>query len=52
MADFLVMNLGAARFSWGSANLQDAGEMRRRYIAALQAADNHDVGPLLAFARS
>ena len=43
---------GAARFSWGSANLQDAGEVRRRHIAALQAADNHDVGPLLAFARS
>ena len=26
--------------------------MRQRYIAALQAADDHDSGPLLAFARS
>ena len=52
MADLLVMSLGGERFSWGSANLQDAGEVRRRYIAALQAADNHDLGPLLAFARS
>ncbi|HXP89906.1 MAG TPA: cell filamentation protein Fic, partial [Fibrobacteria bacterium] len=36
----------------GSANLQDANELRRRYIAALQAADGHDIAPLLAFARS
>ena len=52
MADLLVMRLGGERFSWGSANLEDAGAVRQRYIAALQAADNRDVGPLLAFARS
>jgi Fic-DOC domain mobile mystery protein B len=52
MADLLVMELGGERFSWGRTNLQSAGAMRQRYIAALQAADNHDVGPLLAFARS
>jgi Fic-DOC domain mobile mystery protein B len=52
MADLLAMRLGAERFSWGSANLQDAGTVRQRYIAALQAADNHEIGPLLAFARS
>jgi Fic-DOC domain mobile mystery protein B len=52
MADMLVMQLGGARFTWGSANLQAAGDVRRRYIAALQAADNHDLGPLVAFARS
>ena len=34
------------------ANLQDAGDLRRRHMAALQAADNHEIGPLLAFARS
>jgi hypothetical protein len=33
-------------------NLQDAREVRRRYIDALEAADNHDIGALLAFARS
>jgi Fic-DOC domain mobile mystery protein B len=52
MADLSVMSLGGRRFSWGSANLQDTGELRRRYITALKAADNHDIGPLLAFARS
>jgi Fic-DOC domain mobile mystery protein B len=52
MADLLVMKLGGERFSWGSANLKDAGAVRKRYIGALKAADNHDVGPLMAFARS
>jgi Fic-DOC domain mobile mystery protein B len=52
VADLIVIRLGGERFSWGSANLQVAGDLRRRYIAALKAADNHDIGPLLAFARS
>jgi Fic-DOC domain mobile mystery protein B len=52
MADLLVMELGRDRFSWGGANLQQAGDVRRRYIDALHAADNHDGGPLLVFARS
>jgi Fic-DOC domain mobile mystery protein B len=52
MADLLIVSLAGERFTWGSARLVDPGEVRRRYIAALQAADNHDVGPLLAFARS
>jgi hypothetical protein len=47
------MSRGRERFSWArAANLQTPGELRRNYIAALKAADNHDVGPLLAFARS
>lgn len=52
MADLLVMQLGRERFTWGSANLQDAGEVRKRYIEALKAADDRNIGPLLAFARS
>ena len=52
MADLLVMRFGRDRFSWGSAKLQDSGALRRAYITALQAADNHDIGPLLAFART
>ena len=52
MADLLVMRLGRERFSWGRESLRDAGGVRQRYIAAVQAADNHDMGPLLAFARS
>lgn len=52
MADLLVMSFGGERFSWGSANLQDARDVRGRYIAALKAADNDDTGALLVFARS
>lgn len=52
MADLLVMELGEERFTWGSANLQTPGEVRANYIRSLKAADEHDIGPLLAFARS
>lgn len=52
MADLLIERLGGTPFSWGSGGLTDSGGLRRRYIAALRAADNHDIGPLLAFARS
>lgn len=52
IADLLVMSLGGERFTWGRANLQQAGDVRRQYIKALRAADNHDYGPLLRFARS
>ena len=52
MADLLAMQLGGARFSWGSESLGDAGTVRTRYIQALTAGDHHDIGPLLAFARS
>jgi Fic-DOC domain mobile mystery protein B len=51
-ADLLVIRLGKERFSWGQVNLQAGGDVRRRYIAALQAADHHDITPLLRFARS
>jgi Fic-DOC domain mobile mystery protein B len=52
MADLVVMSLGGERFSWGSVSVREPGELRQIYIAALQAADWHNVGPLLAFARS
>jgi len=52
VADLLIMQLGGERFTWGSANLQDVGDLRRRYIDALKAADDHDLRLLLAFARS
>jgi Fic-DOC domain mobile mystery protein B len=51
-ADLLIMQLGGKRFTWGGANLQAAGSARDAYIAALKAADNHDLGPLIAFVRS
>ena len=51
-ADLLLRSMGHERFSWGEKNLVDVGETRARYIAALQAADKHDIGPLLEFVRS
>jgi Fic-DOC domain mobile mystery protein B len=50
--DLLLVSTGRPRFSWGRENLVDAGETRERYVAALRAADAHDIGPLLAFVRS
>ena len=52
MADLLIERLGGEPFSWGSGSLADTGELRARYVAALRAADGHNIGPLLAFARS
>jgi Fic-DOC domain mobile mystery protein B len=51
-ADTLLRENGRDRFSWGSANLRDTGEARKKYIDALRAADRHDYGPLLEFVRS
>lgn len=52
MADLLVERLGQPRFTWGSRSPVNTTETRRRYIAALQAADARDYAPLIAFARS
>ena len=52
MADLLIERLGSAPFSWGSGSLADIGALRACYVAALRAADGHDIGPLLLFARS
>jgi len=50
--DLLLTAMGAKPFSWGQASLTDFGEARARYIAALRAADAHDIAPLLNFVRS
>jgi Fic-DOC domain mobile mystery protein B len=52
VGDALVTQLGKERFTWGRVSLVDAGETRGAYVTALQTADNHDYGPLIAFARS
>lgn len=52
LADHLVMRLGSQRFSWGSKNLTNAGDLRKAYIAALQQADKGDYTALLTFSRS
>jgi len=51
-ADLLLAKLDRDRFTWGSVILVNAGEIRDTYIAALHAADNHDIAPLLEFVRS
>ena len=51
-ADLLLVALGQSRFTWGRVNLVAASETRQSYIAALFAADRHDIGPLLKFVRS
>jgi Fic-DOC domain mobile mystery protein B len=52
LADLLARRQQREEFSWGRDSLRDPGALRQHYIAALQNADNHDIGPLLAFARS
>ena len=52
VGDLLAAQLGQPRFSWGSVNLVDPNETRRAYVAALRAADAHNLEPLIAFARS
>ena len=52
IADVLIEQLGAPRFSWGSSSsLVNASALRQRYIRALQRADRGDLTALLAFAR-
>jgi Fic-DOC domain mobile mystery protein B len=51
-ADLLVQELGGLPFSWGSGSLKSVGELRKRYVEALKMADNHDIKPLIEFARS
>ncbi len=51
-ADMLALRLDVAPLTWGRGNLVEPGETRRRYIAALKAADRHDMGPLLQFVRA
>jgi len=52
MGDLVVARLGREPFTWGRQHLTDVSETRTRYSASLRAADNHDIGPLLEFARS
>ena len=52
IADVLIEQLGAPRFSWGgSSSLVKASALKQQYISALQRADRGDLTALLAFAR-
>ena len=50
--DSLLASLGRKPFSWGRVNLVDASKTRTEYIAALRAADKHDIKLLLEFVRT
>lgn len=50
--DLLLAILNRPRFTWGRETLVHANETRKAYIAALGAADKHDIAPLLTFVRS
>lgn len=52
MADLLLEDNGAPRFSWGQNSTADAVTLRGQYIAALRAADGKNYQPLFNFVRS
>lgn len=51
-ADILVTRLDGEPFAWGGISLEAASRVRDEYIAALPAADDDDIAPLVRFARS
>jgi len=52
-ADIIVAARGGAPLTWGARlDLAQPGTSRKQYLAALQAADQNDYAPLLAFASS
>jgi Fic-DOC domain mobile mystery protein B len=52
LADLLSVAMGGERFTWGTKGADAPELVRERYLTALRVADDHDVAPLLAFARS
>jgi len=52
MADIVLLSQGHKRFSWGRAeNLVESSPIRKRYIAALRAADKMNYEPLIDFVK-
>ena len=54
MADLLALRLGRPRLTWGGgeASITTVGDLRKKYLAALRAADQGQLNDLIAFARS
>jgi Fic-DOC domain mobile mystery protein B len=52
IADLLIIQLGEPPFTWGGGSLRETTDLRSAYVSALRAADNYDIQPLLAFART
>lgn len=49
LTDLFLVSRGRPRFGWGQGDLSLEGDVRTRYIAALRAADEGDMEPLLQF---
>jgi Fic-DOC domain mobile mystery protein B len=52
IADVIVAQKGRATFTWGDKELVQIGPVRESYLNALREADDGNIQPLLAFARS
>jgi Fic-DOC domain mobile mystery protein B len=52
MTDVLLHAHDQTLFSWGRARLGPSSPARERYLAALKAADDRDLAPLIEFVRS
>jgi Fic-DOC domain mobile mystery protein B len=53
MADIVIAAYRGTELTWGAKHdLTSIGDVRRRYIDAVRAADQGDFGPLIAFAQS
>jgi Fic-DOC domain mobile mystery protein B len=51
-ADFVAIKLGRPEFTWGSNRMEAPGPLRAAYLAALRAADRHNISDLIKFSRS
>lgn len=52
MTDYLLVQTGRPRFTWGDNNLGSNNPVRDQYLNALRKADRHDYTELSAFVRS
>lgn len=52
MTDFLLIQTGQSRFTWGSQRLEAEGIVRNQYINALRNADKQNYAELAKFVRS
>jgi Fic-DOC domain mobile mystery protein B len=53
MADLIMEKMyGEPILTWGRSNLVKSSDKRKAYIKAIKMADNHDLQPLISFAKS
>jgi Fic-DOC domain mobile mystery protein B len=53
MADLIMEKIyGEPILTWGRSNLVKSSDKRKAYIKAIKMADNHDLQPLISFAKS